>query len=221
MPVQNNAPAVQQVCHAITRAVRDGRLAPGQRLTEAEFTQKLSVSRPTVREAFRQLCSDGLLLSEPHRGVSVRQLTRRELDDLFVIRATLEALAVRLAAPALQSAPAELIRIQDALDQAQRTADLTEMSRHNLAFHQLFAETSGNTLLQSLLHRLTNSVYWLQFRVLVADDKVLHSNSQHQEITAAILAGNAKTAADIMAAHIDQTRLLVQSLDDFYFAPPL
>ncbi|OSQ38592.1 GntR family transcriptional regulator [Thalassospira mesophila] len=219
MPAQNNAPAVQHVCQIITQAVRDGRLAPGQRLTEAEFTQKLAVSRPTVREAFRQLCSDGLLISEPHRGVSVRQLTRRELDDLFIIRATLEALAVRLAAPALHSAPERLIAIQTALDKAENAGDLGEMSRHNIAFHQLFADVSGNTMLLEMLHRLANSVYWLQFRVLVADDKVLHSNAQHQEITAAILAGNGNLAASIMANHVDQSRLLVQSLDDFYFAP--
>ena len=220
MPTQNNAPAVQQVCQTITRAIREGRLAPGQRLTEAEFTQRLSVSRPTVREAFRLLCSDGLLLAEPHRGVSVRQLTRRELDDLFVIRANLEALAVRLAAPLLHQSPDALLDIQKGLDAAEQAGDLTEMSKYNIAFHQLFADVSGNTLLQSLLGRLANSVYWLQFRVLIADEQVLHTNAQHQEITKAILAGKGEEAANIMVAHIDRSRQLVQWLDDSYFAAP-
>ncbi|OKH88014.1 GntR family transcriptional regulator [Thalassospira sp. TSL5-1] len=218
MPSQNNIPTVQHICQIITQAIREGRLAPGQRLTEAEFTRKLAVSRPTIREAFRQLCNDGLLQFEPHRGASVRQLTRHELDDLFVIRASLEALAVRLSAPLLEQAPGPLLQIQASLDKAEQEGDRKKMAKYNIAFHQLFAETSGNTLLQSILNRLTNSVYWLQLQALIHDEQVMHTNSQHQQITAAILAGRGDDAALIMTDHIERSRQLTQWLDDSRFA---
>lgn len=64
----NDSLTVQQVSDAITNAVRDGRLVPGQRLTEIDFAKRLGVSRPSVREAFRQLTADGLLHSQPYRG---------------------------------------------------------------------------------------------------------------------------------------------------------
>ncbi|WP_404422283.1 GntR family transcriptional regulator [Thalassospira australica] len=209
---------VQHVSDAITNAVRDGRLVPGQRLTEIDLAKRLGVSRPSVREAFRQLTADGLLHSQPYRGVSVRHMTRREVDDLFVVRGALEGLAVRLATPILHKDTSRLLGIQAELDAAEARNDLTAMSRHNLAFHMLFADVTGNALLCEQLRRISNSVYWLQFRVLVADDKVLQTNIQHRDIVNAIRAGDAARAEEIMIDHVDHSRQLVQSLPDTHFA---
>ncbi len=209
---------VQHVSDAITNAIRDGRLVPGQRLTEVDFAKRLGVSRPSVREAFRQLTADGLLHSQPYRGVSVRHMTRREVDDLFVVRAALEGLAVRLATPILQGDAAQLLAIQAELDTAEARNDLAAMSRYNLAFHMLFADVTGNAPLCEQLRRIANSVYWMQFRVLVADDKVLQTNRQHRDIVDAILVGDAAKAEAIMIDHVDHSRQLVQSLPDNHFA---
>lgn len=211
---------VQQIADAITQAIREGRLAPGQRLTEIDFARKLSVSRPSVREAFRQLSADGLLSSQPYRGVSVRHMTRREVDDLFIVRATLEGLAVRLATPVLTTDLSALEDIQRQLDAAASDRDLTAMSRHNLAFHMLFAEISRNALLIEQLRRITNNVYWLQFRVLVADDKILGTNASHRDIVEAVRAGDARQAEAHMIDHVEQSRQMVQSLPDSHFADP-
>lgn len=209
---------VQQIADAITNAIREGRLAPGQRLTEVDFAKKLHVSRPSVREAFRQLSSDGLLLSQPYRGVSVRHMTRREVDDLFAVRGALEGLAVRLATPILADAIKPLEDIQAALDVAESNRDLNAMSRENLAFHMLFPETSRNALLCEQLRRIANNVYWLQFRVLVADEKVLGTNAAHRAIVDAVRANDAKLAEAIMIDHVDQSRQMVQALSDDHFA---
>lgn len=214
----NEALTVQHVSDAITNAIREGRLVPGQRLTEIDFAKRLGVSRPSVREAFRQLTADGLLHSQPYRGVSVRHMTRREVDDLFIVRGALEGLAVRLATPILQVDAVQLQSIQAELDSAEARNDLAAMSRHNLAFHMLFADVTGNALLSEQLRRISNSVYWLQFRVLVADDKVLQTNPQHRDIVDAVLAGDAAKAEAIMINHVDHSRQLVQSLPDTHFA---
>jgi len=212
--------AVSQIADAITNAIREGRLAPGQRLTEIDFAKKLNVSRPSVREAFRQLCSDGLLQSQPYRGVSVRHMTRREVDDLFTVRATLEGLAVRLSTPTITANIKPLEDIQAALDEAEANRDLNAMSRHNLAFHMLFADVSENGLLREQLRRIANNVYWLQFRVLVADEKVLGTNAAHRALVDAVRSGDAALAENIMIDHVDQSRQLVQSLSNDHFAAP-
>lgn len=216
--LSNDILTVQQISDAITDAVRDGRLVPGQRLTEIDFARRLGVSRPSVREAFRQLTADGLLHSQPYRGVSVRHMTRREVDDLFIVRGALEGLAVRLATPTLQNDASQLLAIQTELDTAEARKDLADMSRYNLAFHRLFADITGNALLREQLRRISNSVYWLQFRVLVADDKVLHTNTGHRDIVEAVRCGNAAAAEAIMIDHVDHSRRLVQSLPDSHFA---
>lgn len=89
------APLRQQVENALRLAIIDGRFRPGQRLTERELTVSLGVSRTLVREAFRQLESEGLITVIPNRGPIVRELTADEIQELYAIRAVLEGLAAR------------------------------------------------------------------------------------------------------------------------------
>lgn len=89
------APLRQQVESALRQAITDGRFLPGRRLTERELTAGLGVSRTLVREALRQLESEGLIAVIPNRGPIVRQLSTEEIEDLYAIRAVLEGLAAR------------------------------------------------------------------------------------------------------------------------------
>lgn len=211
------ASTIQSVVSAITSAIRAGHLAPGQRLTESEFTSRLGVSRSSVREAFQRLTADGLLAMEPHRGVTVRQLSRKEVDNLFQIRGSLEALAVRLALPLLSTSPARLLAIQEQLDQAVDSGEMNRFSDLNRQFHALFTEVADNALLAEMLGRLNNSIYWLQFRVLVDKHDVLDTNNQHRQLVRAVLAGDGAAAEASILDHVETARRLIQSLPDDYF----
>jgi DNA-binding GntR family transcriptional regulator len=90
------APLRQQVLEALRRAIVSGRLAPGQRLTERELIEMLGVSRTVIREALRQIESEGLVEIIPNKGPVVRKLSATEAKDLYRIRAVLEGLAARL-----------------------------------------------------------------------------------------------------------------------------
>lgn len=212
-----NASTVQSIASAIAAAVRAGHLAPGQRLIESEFTRRLGVARSSVREAFQRLAADGLLAFEPHRGVTVRQLSRKEVDNLFQIRGSLEALAVRLALPSLAASPARLLAIQEELDEAAGNGEMNRFSDINRQFHALFTEMAGNAQLTEMLGRLNNSIYWLQFRVLVDRQDVLATNNQHQQLVRAVVAGDSASAEAIMLDHIETSRRLIQSLSDDHF----
>jgi DNA-binding GntR family transcriptional regulator len=201
---------VQQVVAAIT-------LAPGQRLTESQFTQRLGVSRSSVREAFQRLTADGLLAFEPHRGVTVRQLSRREIDHLFHVRGALEALAVRLALPVLAQRPERMLALQEDMDAAVEKGEMSRFSDLNRAFHALFAETADNPLLAEMLQRLGNSLYWLQFRVLIGSEAVFDTNLQHRQLVQAVLAKDTADAEAAMLDHVERSRLLIQSLSDEHF----
>lgn len=87
------APLRQQVESVLRQAIVDGRFRPGQRLTERELTVSLGVSRTLVREALRQLESEGLISVIHNRGPIVRELSADEIRDLYAIRAVLEGLA--------------------------------------------------------------------------------------------------------------------------------
>jgi DNA-binding GntR family transcriptional regulator len=209
---------VEKVAGSVARAVREGRLVPGQRLTEADFAGSLGVSRSSVREAFRRLTADGLLAFEPHRGVTVRKLSRREVDNLFAVRGALEALAVGLAFPALRAAPERLLALQAEMDRAVEANDVAGFSRANGLFHAAFTDAADNALLAETLARLSNSIYWLQFRMLVDQQQVFHSHRQHRAIVAAVIAGDLAVAETAMRDHVEASRQLVQQLPDSHFS---
>lgn len=90
------APLRNQVVEQLRLAIIAGTLEPGRRLTERELTTMMSVSRTVIREALRQLESEGLVTIVPNKGPVVRALSAEEASDLYRIREVLEGLAGRL-----------------------------------------------------------------------------------------------------------------------------
>lgn len=208
---------VEAVVNIVTEAVRTGRLAPGTRLVEADYTQGLGYSRSTVREAFQRLISSGLLAFERHRGVSVCKLTRKQAADVYCVRANLEGLAARLATPFAQEHPGRFEQLQSKLDEAVAASDLSLFSKLNTEFHSQIAQAADNDYLLQAIKRFETSIYWLQFRVLVGQNAVFTTNDDHQLIVKAMLAGDQKGAESAMVQHILKAGDLVQALDDDYF----
>lgn len=219
MTERDTLSTAQQVASAIAQAVRGGHLVPGQRLTEAELASRHGVSRSSVREAFQRLTADRLLAFEPHRGVTVRRLSRKEVDDLFAVRGALETLAVGLAVPVLRASPARLLAVQAEMDDAVAANDMAKFSNANTRFHALFPEVIDNALLTETLTRLSNSLYWLQFRMLVDHQDVFASNAEHRRIVEAVLADDRLSAETAMRDHIVASGALIQRLSDDHFAP--
>src|SRR5215212_7088024 len=94
------APVRQKVVEVLRGAITAGRFAPGERLTERALCELTGVSRVSVREALRQLESEGLIEIQPNRGPMVSRLSRRDAESLYQMRGALEALAARLFAEA-------------------------------------------------------------------------------------------------------------------------
>lgn len=92
---QTGVPLREQVIEALRRAILDFELQPGQRLVERELIERLGVSRTTVREALRELISDGLVTVVPQRGAVVSTPSAEEAADLYEMRAVLESLIVK------------------------------------------------------------------------------------------------------------------------------
>lgn len=96
-PIQKSAaPLRRQVLDELRHSIISGRLNPGERLIERELISMMGVSRTVIREALRQLESEGLVAIIPNKGPVVRALTLEEARDLYAIRAVLEGLAASL-----------------------------------------------------------------------------------------------------------------------------
>lgn len=90
----DDAPLREQVFGALRGAILDFRLVPGQRLVERELIEQLGVSRTTIREALRDLASEGLVDVFPQRGAVVSAPSLTEAEDLYEVRGALECIVI-------------------------------------------------------------------------------------------------------------------------------
>lgn len=149
------APLRQQVLDGLRQAIIDGRLAPGARLTERELTEMMGVSRTVIREALRQLESEGLIAIIPNKGPVVRELTLAEARDLYSIRAVLEGFAARLFTE--NARDEELKRLAQALDVvagAYGRGDAQEVLETKNRFYDVLFAGAGSETLSSMLGTL-------------------------------------------------------------------
>lgn len=153
------APLRQQVEHAIREAIINGQFRPGQRLTERELTLSLGVSRTLVREALRQLESEGLITVIPNRGPIVRELSTAEIEDLYAIRAVLEGLAARSFA---EKADDDNLRLLDqaATDaiQAYEAGDAVQALEGKNRFYDILVRGSRSPAMPAILATLQSRI---------------------------------------------------------------
>jgi DNA-binding GntR family transcriptional regulator len=141
----------------IREAILDGRLGPGRRLKEEELARELGISRTPVREALLLLQAEGLVDAAPNRGAMVREHTADDLDDLYQLRALLEGSAARRATARI--GPGDLALLRESCDRfdrlgAETEADLRELVRENLLFHNTILEAAGSARLTTLVRRV-------------------------------------------------------------------
>jgi DNA-binding GntR family transcriptional regulator len=206
----------ERIAERLRDDIRAGRLAPGQRLVEAELTRRLGVSRGPVREAFARLQSEGLVSIEPNRGASVRRMDRRELEDLFWLRGRLGADAATLAAKRVgagegQQAMREELQRQGSL----RGAGIAAYTEANGEFHELINRLSGNAALAGVLRNLeTHAGVFLHLASAGATERLL---DQHLALGEAILAGDARRAARESRRHSEAVLATIRELPDEWF----
>lgn len=138
----------------LRQRITDGGLPPGARLSEELISESLGVSRNTLREAFRLLIRERLLVHELHRGVSVRVLGLADVVDIYRVRRFVECAAVGES----QTAPAAcLASVGDALAEAETAAaagDWRAFATADLHFHQAIGRLAGSPRLDELMRRI-------------------------------------------------------------------
>ena len=154
------APLRRQVLDELRQSIIAGRLAPGARLVERELTSMMGVSRTVVREALRQLESEGLISIIPNKGPVVRELTLAEATDIYSIRAVLEGLAARRFVENANDSQIE--KLQQALDataEAYERVDPALILETKNQFYDVLFEGAGSETLSSLISMLHGRIW--------------------------------------------------------------
>ena len=148
-------PISGQIRDMLRDRITAGDLAPGERLTETNLAARLKISRGPLREAILQLTEEGLLVKEPYKGLRVRSVSRRELEELYSMRTTLERFAFEEAWDKRSDTAIDDLKARlDHLECARTAKDISSAVDGEIAFHSWVYELSGHGLLMSHWQKL-------------------------------------------------------------------
>lgn len=190
-------------------AILQGELAPGDAMSQATLAREFNAGRTPLREALRMLQHEGLVVSEPKRRVRIAELSGDDAEELYIMRISLEAVAIRITVPTLTSADlAELEGVMAQMDHYMRMDDRVGFSVPHRKFHLALVAAAGPRSL-ALVSQLSDHAerYRLRFG---ANDRTTweQRRAEHRGIVEAVLEGDAALASERLVAHYAHTALL-------------
>jgi DNA-binding GntR family transcriptional regulator len=195
---------VDQVVDAIVEAAAKGIFLPGDRIVEAEVARSLNVSRIPVREALRMLESQGVVVSERYRGMSLMSVDIDRLEKILKVRLVLEQLAGAEIMARLPHEPELLEPLKALLARMHAAGDAEDgfqVARLDTEFHHCLCTLSGNETLvrtwQPLSRQLT-----IIFGLSTMKKEVKSIVEEHDEVLAALLDGDREAYNSTMQTHI-------------------
>ncbi|MBN3751569.1 GntR family transcriptional regulator [Paraburkholderia sp. Tr-20389] len=184
--------------------IRMGTYRAGDRLIPEEIAAEIDTSRMPVREAFRRLASEGLVVIRPNRGAIVRGLDADEMEEVFCMRGALEGLAAKMALPRITPVHiGELTRLLDVMESHEQDAHQWVSAHRN--FHEYLCQLSGRKRLVAQIAGLHTVVephmrLWLQLA-----EKQMTSRDDHTTIIDAIKSGDPAAVETTVREHIEAT----------------
>ncbi len=180
--------------------IRLGNLHPGARLRETELAERLGISRTPVREAIRQLETDGLVVHLPRQGATIRSLDHAEVVELYEMRSVLEGTAARLAARAASDIELqELGSLNAAMSNAPAGPAARELNRQ---FHRSLIDAARNRFLLKSVNALQKTLLILGPTTLADPDRAALAAREHGDVLAALLSRDGAQAEAAMRAHV-------------------
>ncbi|MCA6116740.1 MULTISPECIES: GntR family transcriptional regulator [Bradyrhizobium] len=200
MTDDENTTTAGRIAEAIGERIISGELQPDAPLRQDHIAREFNSSHVPVREAFRQLQAQHLVVAVPRRGVRVAPLNINSVKEIAEMRAALEVVALRNAAPKLTSS--HLARIELALIEGDAAQTIQEFEMANRAFHHALVAPCAMPRLLASLDGLQLANSRLVFAMARSSGWRPRSNQDHRLILQALRARNVDQACSLLARHI-------------------
>jgi DNA-binding GntR family transcriptional regulator len=195
-------PLYEDAYEALRDAILEGRLAPGERVVEAEIARQMAISRAPIREAIRKLERDGLVEYQSRRGTIVARLSRDDVRDAYHLRAHLEVYAARLAVERVTNEDLDNLAILiDRMRACAAEDDLRGLLAADVAFHAQICHASGSKRVYRLWDSL-NPHSWTLFSGLKATYTLREIADRHCPILDALRERNKNRVESVIRQHI-------------------
>jgi len=190
---------------SLREAIVNGLLKPGEHLKERELSEAMGISTTPIKEAFRILGHEGLVVTIPRKGTYVSEVVQSSMEEILMIKANLEGLCARLAAmkiseEELQDLTAALRRMEESRDKGPDT-----LAQANTEFHEQIWKAAKNPMLLNMLSNISAFDKAFRKRALKLDEEMHEGFNEHLEIFRAIQRRDPEAAEAKMKAHILRT----------------
>ena len=191
----------EMIYSTLREAIMSGDLKPGERIVLSKVASELGVSTIPVREAIKQLATEGLIELSAHSEATVSRLSEKDFRELAEIRVLLESHAARLATE--RATPEFIAELKGELAEMQACVDQVNYKRYgvlNLNFHKTIYAFCGNEQLEKLVDSITIRTYRARAIFSYNQPRLRESFAEHEAIVEAIEAGQTERVAEIVAA---------------------
>ncbi len=202
----------EELTDRLRAMIVEGVLEDGEKVPEKALCEKLGVSRTPMREALKVLAADGLLSLEPNKGARVRAITLEDLQEVFPVMASLEALAGELACQSISPASLDELKVEHlSMLQRYKEADMPAYFKHNERIHEIILEAAQNRTLTSMYKTLAARIRSARYLANMTPERWQQAVEEHEEMIVALENQNAKELGAILKRHLENKFETVRS----------
>lgn len=219
-PMEKHLTLREKILETIRDAIITGALKPGEKVAEPELAERFGISRTPIREAFRQLESEGYLTVIPRKGAVVTSFSPRDVEEFYAIKSILEGYAARRACEKLSQKDIDRLRhINERLRQMADHGDVKQFFRVHDDFHEIFLKASDNEKLYEMVKSLVSKFQRLRYASLSLPGRMQISVREHDKIIDAFTKRDPDMAESIVRKNAEYGgRVLMQDRDG---VPPM
>ena len=185
----------ERILETIRDAIMSGALKPGEKVAEPELATRFGISRTPIREAFRQLESEGYLTVIPRKGALVAYFSAKDVEEFYALKSILEGYAARKACSRLSTREInKLEAINEKLREIADEGDVRHFFKVHNSFHDLFIRGAGNEKLHEMIAALLKKFQRLRLASLSKPGRMRISVEEHEKIIEAFRSRDAVLA---------------------------
>ncbi len=191
--------------HFVEKLIITNELKPGQQIKEDDIAERLEISRPPVREAFKTLEGQGLVIRKPRRGTFVVKMTETDIREAYALKAELYAMATDLAMDKITDRQKDQLMslVTDMVQMINPdSCDILKYQKIHSVFHITIMEIAGNSRLMNFASNLHKQIRRFSYQTLHYREHLDASSAYHLKIIEMILQGDKENACRFMKEHV-------------------
>ncbi|KIL40077.1 hypothetical protein SD70_16310 [Gordoniibacillus kamchatkensis] len=186
-PITKNSTTKERVYHEIKKVILNGYITSEEIFTEVQLAESLQTSRTPVREALLDLIKEGLVITVPRKGMTVRQVSDSEIEQIFLLRTSIESEVMKkLAASINESQLRELRKSCSLQEEAMATDDEVTFINLDQQFHMTLTHFVGYELIEQILLNLHNLSHLIGLKAVKKRNRMQEVVQEHINIISAL-----------------------------------